>query len=212
MRIFYTYFYPFIYWVIGRIFLFVMRAEISGLENLPETGAIISVNHSHFTDPLFIKFAVPRKYPLRLMGKAELFATPIGNKFFRMLGGFPVNRDGVDVQAVKTSIQILKNNENLLIFPEGSRVKNGVTLHDGKPPRAHAGAAMIAVRTGAVIVPTYVESTKKFLKKTRVIFGKPIVPQVQSRRGSAEEFQEIADEVLRRTYALGGEKVGGELL
>ena len=46
-------------------------------------------------------------------------------------------------------------------------------------------------------------------QKTRIIFGEPYVPEVTGRRGTSEELQAIADEMLRQAYALGGQQVGG---
>ena len=74
---------------------------------------------------------------------------------------------------------------------------------------AHAGIAMIGVRTGATLVPVFCDGQKKPFHKTRIIFGEPYVPEVTGRRGTSEELQAIADEMLRQAYALGGQQVGG---
>ena len=74
---------------------------------------------------------------------------------------------------------------------------------------AKGGVAMIGVRTGATIIPVFVDGEKKFLRRTRVIFGKPYIPSYSGRHGTAEEMQKIADEILTAAYALGGQAVGG---
>ena len=62
---------------------------------------------------------------------------------------------------------------------------------------------MIGIRTGAWFVPVYVEGHKRPFRRTRIIFGEAYRPAYTGRHGSAEEVQAIADEVLRRAYALG---------
>ena len=62
---------------------------------------------------------------------------------------------------------------------------------------------MIAVRTGAVMVPVFVDGKKKLFRRTRIIFGEPMKPVYTGRHGTAEEMQGISDMVLRRAYELG---------
>ena len=65
--------------------------------------------------------------------------------------------------------------------------------------------AMIAVRTGAILVPVFVDGKKRLLRKTRLIFGEPYYPTISGRHGTADELQEIADTVLKKAYDLGRE-------
>ena len=125
------------------------------------------------------------------------------------MGAFPVKRGGSDIQSVKTAMQSIKSGDNLLMFPEGTTIRNGVGYADGLPPHAHGGVAMIGVRTGAALVPVFVDGEKKLFHRTRIIFGEPYQPQISGRHGTAEEIQRAADEVLAAAYALGGQAVGG---
>ena len=68
------------------------------------------------------------------------------------------------------------------------------------------------MRAGATLVPVFCDGEKKLFRKTRIIFDRPYVPEISGRRGTSEELQAIADEVLRRAYALGGQQVGGAAL
>ena len=104
-----------------------------------------------------------------------------------------------DIEAVKTALKAIKSGDNLLIFPEGTRVE-----HEGALP-AKGGVAVIGIRSGAQFVPVYVEGNKRLFRRTRIIFGQAYRPEATSRRPSPEEVQAIADEVLRRSYALGRE-------
>ena len=169
---------------------------VQGLEHLPRQGALLAT-------------ALPRDYRLRVMGKEELFRNPIIAWVIRVGGAFPVNRGGADIQAVKTAMQSIKDGQNLLIFPEGTVIRNGIGKADGLPAHAHSGAAVIGVRTGAALVPVFLDGEKKLFHRTRIIIGQPYTPVYTGRRGTAEEMQTIADDLLREAYALGGQQVGG---
>ena len=113
---------------------------------------------------------------------------------------------------MRTSIQAIKDGDNLLIFPEGTVVRNGVGYVDGLPAHAKAGAAMIGVRTGATLIPVFMDGEKKLFRRTRIIFGEPYQPVYTGRHGTSEEMQKIADDLLAAAYALGGQAVGGKPL
>ena len=142
---------------------------------------------------------VPVNYRLHIMAKKELFCNKIFDWVLRKLGAFPVDRGEGDIEAVKTALKAIKSGDNLLIFPEGTRVEQ-----EGALP-AKGGVAVIGIRSGAQFVPVYVEGNKRLFRRTRIIFGQAYRPEATSRRPSPEEVQAIADEVLRRSYALGKE-------
>ena len=85
-----------------------------------------------------------------------------GREFDRKVGAFPVSRGNNDINAVKQSIQALKEGDNLLIFSEGTTIHDGVGYTDGLPAHAKAGVAMIGVRTGATLVPVFVDGNFAF--------------------------------------------------
>lgn len=183
--------------------------SVQGLENLPRHGALLVANHASNWDPLLLATALPIDYRLRVMAKEELFRYPVVSWVIRVGGAFPVNRGGADIQAVKTAIQAIRDGQNLLIFPEGTVIRDGIGKADGLPAHAHSGAAVIGVRTGAILVPVFVDGKKRLFHRTRIIIGKPYTPEYTGRRGTAEEMQKIADDLLREVYALGGQQVGG---
>ena len=190
-------FFRFVWSVFGPIFRFFQPVTVEGLENLPRQGALLCPNHSSNWDPVLLVITLPIDYRLHIMAKESLFRIPVVNWVIRKLGAFPVSRGNSDLQAVKTAIQSIKSGDNLLIFPEGTRVEQ-----EGEV-QAKGGVAMIAIRTGAVLVPVFVDGKKRIFRKSRIIFGKPYKPSYTGRHGTAEEMQAIADEVLRQAYALG---------
>lgn len=202
-------FFVLAYYVMGLITRILHPVTVEGMEKLPQHGVLLCANHSSNWDPLIIGLNLPKNYRLHAMAKAELFENPFLNWLFRKLGAFPVSRGSSDIQSVKTAIQVIKNGDNLLIFPEGTVIRNGIGYTDGLPPHAKGGAAMIGVRTGAVLVPVFVDGEKKPFHRTRLIFGDPYEPVYTGRHGTAEEMQKIADDLLAASYALGGQAVGG---
>lgn len=198
-------------WYVGRVILWLYRVEVSGLENVPKHGAMLCPNHADALDPVLILLALPKDYRLYSMAKASLLRIPILGPFLRAFGAFPVERGKGDLSAIKTSLQTIKDGNNLMIFPEGTRIVNGVGRHDGLPAHAHAGIATIGVRAGAVWIPVFVGGKKKIFHRNRVIFGAPYHSDLD-RNSSHEELQALATDILREAYALGGQKIGGEPL
>ncbi len=205
-------FFVFAYYVVGLVCRILHPTTVEGLENLPEHGALLCPNHSSNWDPLLVVLQLPINYRVHIMAKQELFRfKPLGWAL-RHVGAFPVSRGDNDIQAVKTAIQAIKGGDNLLIFPEGTTIRNGIGHTDGLPAHAKSGVAVIGVRTGAKLIPVFVDGEKKLFHRTRIIFGKPYVPVYTGRHGTSEEMQKIADDILAEAYALGGQTVGGEPL
>ena len=190
-------FFRFVWRVFGPIFRFFQPVSVEGLENLPPHGALLCPNHSSNWDPVLLVVSLPIDYRLHIMAKDSLFRIPVLSWVVTKLGAFPVARGNSDLNAVKTAIQSIKCGDTLLIFPEGTRVER-----EGDVP-AKGGVAMIGIRTGAVLVPVFVDGKKRIFRRSRIIIGQPYQPSYTGRHGTAEEVQAIADEVLRRSYALG---------
>ena len=204
--------YAFVYHVIGPLIRLLYPTSVEGLENLPESGVLLCANHSDNWDPVLLALALPVNYRMHTMAKEELFRNPIVGWLIGKAGGFPVSRGSNDIKSVRTAMQVIKSGENLLIFPEGTVIYDGIGYIDGLPAHAKAGIAMIGVRTGAKMVPVFMDGKKKPFRKSRIIFGKPYEPVYTGRHGTAEEMQKIADDILKEAYALGGQAVGGKPL
>ena len=205
-------FFFIVYYVAGLVVNILHPTEVEGLEKLPKNGVLLCPNHSSNWDPVLVVLKLPVNYRCHIMAKQELFKNPVLGWILRHLGAFPVSRGGSDVQSVKTAIQAIKSGDNLLIFPEGTVVRNGIGSVDGLPAHAKGGVAMIGVRTGAIMVPVFVDGEKKLFHRTRIVFGNPYEPVYTGRHGTAEEMQKIADDILEAAYALGGQAVGGKPL
>jgi len=191
--------YRIVYRILGPILRWMFRLDVRGIESLPSGGVLLCPNHSSNWDPVLMLAALPIDYRLHCMAKDSLFRIPVLAQIIRHFGGFPVARGHSDIQAVKTALKVIKDGENLLIFPEGTRVD-----YEGEV-RAKGGVAVIATRTGAKIIPVFISREKKLFRKTKIVFGTQYEPTYAGRKPTAEENQVIADEILERAYALGRE-------
>ena len=191
-------FYDAIYPVFSALVHLLFRIRVTGRDGIPEGGAIVCANHSSWVDPIIIMVSVPRSVQLHAMAKQEIMTWPFVGWLARKCGVFGVDRGHADIAAVKTALSYLKGGEKLLIFPEGTRV----SAEDAAS--AKSGVAMMAVRSGVPIIPMYLQSGKKLFHRTHVAIGEPIYPKIAGRRGTAEEYHAIAEDVMRRVYSLGG--------
>lgn len=192
-------FYERMWTVFAPIFRFLYPLEVEGLENVPcDEPLVICANHSSAIDPVLLAAALPKTAKLRIMAKQQLFKIPGLGWFITKLGAFPVDRGHSDIAAVKTAIGCLKDGWHLVIFPEGTRMKNG------RRGEAKGGVAMFAIRAGVKMLPVFVGIRKKLFRKVKIVFGAPYEPVYTGRRGTAEEYQANADEVMRQIYELGG--------
>lgn len=127
------------------------RVRVEGaLDQVPREGpVIVAANHASNLDPILIGSSLMPKLGRRLqwLGKKELFSWPILGWVARNGGVHPVDRDKADVEAFRLARKILDEGHLLLVFPEGTR------SHDGALQEARDGAAVLALRTGAPIVP-----------------------------------------------------------
>ena len=192
-------FYHAVFWPIRILMGFAHPiVHVRGLENIPDGPAVICCNHSSFSDAIWVIVCSHQKRIFRTMAKKELFSHRVLGWFITKLGAFPVDREANDIHAVKTALGVLREGDKLLIFPEGTRVREPGTV------AVKGGAAMIAIRSGVQMLPVFIGRQKKLFSRVPIIFGKPYDPQYTGRKGTAEEYQANAEEVMRQAYALGG--------
>ena len=193
----YAVLYPII-WIFMKI---LHPWKAIGAENIPEGPAVICGNHTTVGDPLYVVCGMSSKRQTHVMAKAEIMKWPVIGFLLKKAGIIGVNRGKSDMAAVKECLRVLRNGEKLLMFPEGTRVK------EGKVSEAQTGAAMLATRTNSPLVPVYIQPKKRRFRKTTVVFGSPYYPEFEGRKPSADDYQRIADDLLVRVRALG-EKAG----
>ena len=189
-------FYSFAYIVLWPGIHLLFLPSVHGRERIPDGRAVVCCNHSSNWDPLLIMVLAGFRHQLYAMAKVEISHWPVVGWILQKAGMIFVARGKADIGAVKAAMKYLKNDQQILIFPVGTRVS------EEESASAKGGVSMLAVRTGAPIVPIYLESQMKLFHKTNIVFGEPYLPKVAGRKGTAEEYQNIADEALRRIYQL----------
>lgn len=144
----------------------LFNPAVTGIENIPNKPYILAGNHKSLFDMLLL--AVYIQGEIHFMAKKELFKFKILKIFFSMLGAFPVDRNNVDIKSIKESLRILRNNEVLGIFPEGTRNKTDEIILPFKE-----GVTSIANKTNSLIVPFGI-SGKYRRNKIKLNIGEPI--------------------------------------
>ena len=197
--------YKFLRFLLGPVFRFFLQIKVVGQENEPKDGGfLVCANHIAASDAIVLCAALKNHQPC-LMAKKELFQIPILAGLLRCLGAYPVNRGIGDVGAVKTSIRHLEQGKCVGIFPQGTR-RPGV---DPRTTPIKNGAAMIACRARADILPVYIHTegnVTRIFKKRTVIFGKPIsFTEMRYDPENAGEYARICEMVFDRICALGEE-------
>ena len=173
------------------------RFHVHGREHIPvRRPFIICANHIKWLDPVAIAAAVPSSIQVHFMAKKELFSNFLFTAVLNMVGAFPVNRQDADYGAFRRAFQLLRGGKVLGLFPEGTRSKNG------QLQKAYGGAALIAVRSGAPILPVAILGPYRFFKPLHVYIGSPFVlppliydQKEDKKRILAEMSREIMDQI-----------------
>lgn len=180
----------------GGLFRGVWGLKVTGLELVPRSGPVIFAgNHTSMIDPPLLCCALSETRFPKGMGKKELFKNRLLAWFLLELGGFPVDRGGADLSALRGALEILEKGGSLMIFPEGTRVRPGET----RPPKA--GVSFLSSKGRAPVVPTRLIGAGTFPKTfpLEVRFGAPIPPPAEGDRDEAKNF---AKRVMDAVYAL----------
>lgn len=160
----------FVRYTVWGVYKLFYNFHIEGIENIPQDRPLVMAsNHRSYADPVIL--TMPMKRPVTYMAKEELFKNKLFGWFITKLGAFPVKRGAGDMQVIDDSIAILNSGRNLVIFPEGTRSK------DGKVGKGKTGVALIAAKSGADVLPCGIifEGEKlKFRSKLTLRFGKVI--------------------------------------
>lgn len=191
-------FYSFIYSILWGLMKVFFPWKVHNRENLPtEGGVLLCANHTSFLDPLLILCAVTKKRQLHVMSKAELFRIPVLGFILKGIEMIPVKRGMSDVPAFKDSLRILRSEKPLLIFPEGTRVK------EGKRVKGHTGAVTMASRADVPVLPIYIRKARFIFCRSHIYFGQPYMLEFSGRKPTPDESRALTDDLMHRIYELG---------
>jgi 1-acyl-sn-glycerol-3-phosphate acyltransferase len=199
-----------IYWLGWLFFRAVLRLygrwQVFGAENVPLRGPVLlAANHLSFADPPTVGAGLRRK--AWFMGKEELFRSAPLRWLLGKWHAFPVRRGSGDLAALKRAMRLLNRGEALVIFPEGTRQTSGEL---GEP---EMGVGMIAIRSGAPVVPVLIRGTDRMLPKgarwlrfarVRVVYGQPLVFPPPPGKPGHEDYAAAAHEIMRAIGQLAG--------
>lgn len=166
--------------------------RVIGRENIPEGGCVVCPNHTNVSDPPLAAAALTNRHSICIMAKVELFSIRFLGPLITVLGAFPVDRGKADITAIKVALKSVKEGRKLLIFPQGTR-------RAGEDD-AKEGAAMLAVKSRAPVLPVYITENTGFRCKKTIVIGKPFYPE-----SNGKDYAAVATDILHRIYALRAE-------
>ena len=200
---------PFVYflgWCMFRaMYAVYFRWRVYNPERVPLTGGVIlASNHASFLDPPIVGSGLKR--PINYLARKSLFRYPGINWLLRQWQSVPVDRDGGGAAGLKTILDRLLAGGAIILFPEGTRTK------DGKLQPARSGIGLTVIKSDAVVIPCRTFGTFecysrkwKFHRPIRlaVKYGKPM--KFEALRAEAktcdkprlkEIYQQVADEIM----------------
>ena len=174
--------------------------------NVPDLGrlggVLIAPNHQSYLDPVLVGMAFFER--IDYLAREGLFRVPGFGQWLRAVGAHPVRRGAADRAALRTVLRVLRSGRPLLMFPEGTRTR------DGSLGRFSPGVGAIAVKCGAPVLPVGIEGAFRCWPRTRVLpvparvvvaFGKPLWPKGADGRSLTVALAEQVSELqcfLRR--------------
>jgi 1-acyl-sn-glycerol-3-phosphate acyltransferase len=180
--------------------------EVRGREHVPRSGGlIIASNHISFQDPPLVGTAAMRE--LHFLAKEELFRMALLGPVIRYFNAIPIRRGMADLSGLTRAMDVLKAGEALIVFPEGSRMRDG-ELHPGRP-----GVGMLSVNTDARVVPCFISGSDRpkewFFRRgmLKVSFGpartwRELAGEAANEPPGRALYQGVADGVMREIAVL----------
>jgi 1-acyl-sn-glycerol-3-phosphate acyltransferase len=185
--------------VIIHLMIFPFAAwKVTGRENLPKDQPVLIVcNHMHIADPPILAASLPLK--CKFMAKEDLWQNKWSRFWVANFGAFPVKRGSLDTEAIRNAERALGEGFSVIMFPEGGRSPGG------QMQQAMPGAAMIAARMKAPLLPVSIAGTEKlrnfkwclFHRPTiSVTIGQPFDLPPHNGKTSREQRREMADFIM----------------
>lgn len=177
----------------------LFRMRVVHPERMIETGPLIlAVNHSSYFDPPLA--GICSKRAVYYLARKSLLKWPFFGPLFPDMNVIPVERDGNDMSALREVIKKVKEGNGIVLFPEGTRSK------DGNLQNAKAGIGLVIAKTRAPVVPmrifgayeAFPKGTKRMrFTKITVVIGEPIYfTKDELSDNSRETYQRLSDRVM----------------
>ncbi|WP_409995757.1 lysophospholipid acyltransferase family protein [Cyanobium sp. HWJ4-Hawea] len=176
------------YLLVFPVYRLLFRGRTLGNAQVPMDGALVVVaNHGSHLDPPLLGHALGR--PVAFMAKAELFKLPLLGRIIRACGAYPVSRGASDREAIRVATDRLLEGWATGVFIDGTRQANG------RVNNPQAGAALLAARAGARLLPVaIINSHRAFgpgnsglrLLPIHIRIGTPIPPPASRKRADLD--------------------------
>jgi len=160
--------YRFLAFILRPLVWLLYPTKIIGKERIPKGKAVFASNHYSHIDVAIFATALFRK-GINFLAKKELFEKKRKAKFFSRMGGIPVDRGNIDVKAMRKVIDVLDSGKQIVIFPEGTRRKDGA--EEMLPFKS--GSALFALKTKTQIVPITILKKPKIFRRNYLYIGEP---------------------------------------
>ncbi len=205
-----------LYWA-GHTFYRVLfglsgGVRVHGREHLPKNGAfLICANHCSLLDPPLIGTSMPME--IAYLAKKQLFKYPVLGSILRVVGAIPIDRSRLGRDTIRIMLRMLKAGRPMLLFPEGTRSRNG-QFGEGK-----IGIGFLARMAGVAVVPTFIQNTWRWPRtwgrhhRIAVHFGAPL-PAAWMTKVSRDKdgYQKIVAEIMDRIRILQSDAIGAPTL
>lgn len=178
-------------WIVGHTLMPVRFHHRERLDR--EAPYVLIANHRHALDPVFMALGIPKRQVV-FLGKKELGKNPLVRNLLTRAHCILVDRHRTDMEAMRACMKAMKTKRILLIFPEGTR------HHEGQMEQIENGTALIAMRSGAPVVPVYISRKLAFFRRTHFFVGEPIAYDDLLAEGINADTCERMNERMRETF------------
>jgi 1-acyl-sn-glycerol-3-phosphate acyltransferase len=184
----------FIFQILFRTFY---TYNVEGKEHLPKSATIIAPNHASFLDPPLVSLAHPN--PMHFFARKTLFKNKIFSYLLSKVNAHPIASGAEGMRALAFAKKLLNNNEMVVLFPEGTRSKDGTLL----PLRK--GVISLAIKSQVSITPMYIKGAyeiwprgstfPKLRGKVTCTYGKPLNPKNYLHLSSQEATESMLEDL-----------------
>ncbi|MBD2439886.1 1-acyl-sn-glycerol-3-phosphate acyltransferase [Nostoc sp. FACHB-110] len=181
------------------------RGKIYGVENVPQSDPLVVVsNHASYFDPPIVSNCVRR--PVAYMAKQELFEIPVLAQAIKLYGAYPVSRGSADRNAIRAALECLENGWAVGVFLQGTRTP------DGRITDPKKGAALLAAKAQAPILPVSLWGSERILEKGSSIpravpltirIGQVIAAPSSTNKDELEAVTQKCTQVINEMHDLG---------
>ena len=193
--------YTFMRALLGGIVRLMFGVKVVGVENIPNGGALICANHIGIRDVFLIAATYPRL--IRFVAKKGIFKVPIIAQIVKAWGAIKVERNGGDLSAIRTAIELMEGDNTVAIFPQGHRFPGVNPL---TTPRKN-GAALIAYRSGCDVLPVCIKVRKNDyapFRRVEIVYGNLIKNgELGFASGGSAEYEKANDYIFSKIGELG---------